>query len=337
MYINIIKFKMVFAAHCLARYTPLLSKDYYILNSNLGILLFYIAMPRKRLEFHKLSNRSKRRRINEETDSLHKSDSSSTKNCSSSNYNNDYNEENYDFENDNSDCSYESKQSTTCTSKNIIEDTNEIQDNEVVKSFMSPSSSDETNILFHSDFGSSPSCAVNSTLMYNEEETSTDIKTFLRTWAIKYNITYASLSALLVGLKGNVESLLEVLPSDARTLLKTNITFDKIIVEPGIYLHFGLEKQLLRLVDNVSIDYIDNSLKLLINIDELPLFKSSAGQVIPILVLIVNIPILSKIVFPVGMYYGLQKPNDIFKFLQSFINEIVELNIRGITTKNKKK
>ena len=127
MYINIIKFKMVFAAHCLARYTPLLSKDYYILNSNLGILLFYIAMPRKRLEFHKLSNRSKRRRINEETDSLHKSDSSSTKNCSSSNYNNDYNEENYDFENDNSDCSYESKQSTTCTSKNIIEDTNEIQ------------------------------------------------------------------------------------------------------------------------------------------------------------------------------------------------------------------
>lgn len=174
-------------------------------------------MPRKRLEFHKLSNRSKRRRINEDTDSLLKSDSSSSKNCSSNNIN-DYNEENYDFQNDNSDCSYKSKQSTT-TSKNIIEDTNEIQDNvEVVKSFMSPSSSDETNILFHSDFDSSPLCAVNSTLIYNEEETSTDIKTFLRTWAIKYNITYASLSALLVGLKGNVESLLEVLPSDARSL-----------------------------------------------------------------------------------------------------------------------
>lgn len=37
------------------------------------------------------------------------------------------------------------------------------------------------------------------------------------------------------------------------------------------------------------------------------------------------------------MYYGLQTPNDKFKCLQSFINEIVELNIRGITTKNKKK
>lgn len=286
-------------------------------------------MPRKRLEFHKLSNRSKRRRINEETSSSsQKSDSSSS---SFSNNHSDHNEVNDDFKN-------KDNEQSTSTSINLIEEMNETQFNvePVNSSLISLSSSDETNILFHSDFDSTSSCVINSTVVYNEEETSTDIKTFLRNWAIKYNISYASLSALLVGLKGNVESLLEVLPSDARTLLKTNIQFDKIIVEPGIYLHFGLEKQLLRLVENVTIDYMD-CLKLLINIDGLPLFKSSAGQVIPILVLILNVPMLSKIVFPIGMYYGLQKPNDIFQFLHPFINEIVELNARGISTNSKKK
>lgn len=72
--------------------------------------------------------------------------------------------------------------------------------------------------------------------------------------------------------------------------------------------------QLLFLIENVTIDYTD-CLKLLINIYGLPLFKSSANQVIPILVLILNVPMLSKIVFSIGMYYGLQKPNDIFQFL----------------------
>jgi len=286
-------------------------------------------MPRKRLEFHKLSNMSKRRRINEETcSSSHKSDSSSSFSNNPSDYNNEVND----------DCKNKDNEQSTSTFINLIEEMNVQQLNvEPVNTLLtSSSSSDEINILFHSDFDSSSSCAINSTVIYNEEQPSTDIKTFLRSWAIKYNITYASLSALLVGLKRNVESLLEVLPSDARTLLKTNITFDKIIVEPGIYLHFGLEIQLLRLIENVTIDNTD-CLKLLINIDGLPLFKSSAGQVIPILVLILNVPMLSKIVFPIGMYYGLQKPNDIFQFLQPFINEILELYTRGISTNSNKK
>lgn len=37
-----------------------------------------------------------------------------------------------------------------------------------------------------------------------------------------------------------------------------------------------------------------NELNLLVNVDGLPLFKSSSGQVIPILVTIINIPHLKK-------------------------------------------
>jgi len=47
-------------------------------------------------------------------------------------------------------------------------------------------------------------------------------------------------SDLLVGLKNNDDGLSK-LPSDARTLLKTNIVFEKSVVEPGSYIHFGLE------------------------------------------------------------------------------------------------
>jgi len=38
-----------------------------------------------------------------------------------------------------------------------------------------------------------------------------------------------------------------------------------------------------------------------------------------------NVPQLKNIVFPVGIYYGMQKPNDIFDFLNPFINELVDL------------
>jgi len=42
-----------------------------------------------------------------------------------------------------------------------------------------------------------------------------------------------------------------------------------------------------------------------------------------------NVPQLKNIVFPVGIYYGMQKPNNIFDFLNPFINELVDLMTRG--------
>lgn len=130
----------------------------------------------------------------------------------------------------------------------------------------------------------------------------------------------------MVGLKTNV------LPSDARTLLKTDIVLEKSIIEPGSYIHFGLEKQLSYLITNIPLNNI-HDLKLLINVDGLPLFKSSTGQVYPILISIINIPELKKIVLLIGLYYGLQKSNNIFKFLNPFIDELVDLSNRGISNK----
>jgi hypothetical protein len=43
-----------------------------------------------------------------------------------------------------------------------------------------------------------------------------------------------------------------------------------------------------------------------------------------------NVPQLKNIVFPVGIYYGMQKPNNIFDFFNPFINELVDLMTRGV-------
>lgn len=67
-------------------------------------------------------------------------------------------------------------------------------------------------------------------------------------------------------------------------------------------MHIGLKKQLLKIAPK----YLKNvpTFKLLVNIDGLPLFKSSSAQVYPILCSEVFIPELRKKVFPIGIYYA---------------------------------
>jgi len=277
-------------------------------------------MPRKLSKFHELSDRSKRRRADEAGCSHFSYNISSSDieitavsplldrniqippivsndqiNVNSDPYNDDFpNDDQYQFGNINND--FISSSYSSCSN--------------------SGESSDES---IHEPYFQTS----------HENESPTGIKHFLKNWAIKHNVTEVCLSDLLVGLKNNVDGL-DKLPSDARTLLKTNIVFEKSVVEPGSYIHFGLEMQLIRLISNIpSVNNIQD-LKLLLNVDGLPLFKSSAGQVYPILITIMNVPQLKNIVFPVGIYYGMQKPNNIFDFLNPFIDELVDLMKRGI-------
>lgn len=156
---------------------------------------------------------------------------------------------------------------------------------------------------------------------------------FLRGWALKHNITHAAISDLLAGLKENHECFADDeseprFPTSARTLLQTEVKLIKKIVEPGYYIHIGLKKQLLKIAPK----YFRNisTFKLLVNIDGLPLFKSSSAQVYPILCSVVSIPELRKKVFPIGIYYGEEKPDDLNKYLQDFIEEINNLIEHGL-------
>jgi len=232
-------------------------------------------MSRKLSKFHELSDRSKRRRADEAG-------------CSHFSYNISSSDIEDIVSNDqinvNSDPSY----------NDDFPNDDQYQFGNINNDFISSSYSSFSN----SDKSSDESIHEPYFQTSHENESPTGIKHFLKNWAIKHNVTEVCLSDLLVGLKNNVDGLSK-LPSDARTLLKTNIVFEKSVVEPGSYIHFGLEMQLIRLISNIpSVNNIQD-LKLLMNIDGLPLFKSSAGQVYPILIAIMKTYLKKIIIFKI--------------------------------------
>jgi len=115
------------------------------------------------------------------------------------------------------------------------------------------------------------------------------------------------------------------LPLTYRTLMNTGahqIAVSKI--EGGEYAHFGIlngvrsvESQVLRL--GVEVVHYQ------INIDGLPLFRSSLLQLWPILGMVVG----TSSPFLIGAFCGSSKPPNIEQFLQQFITEALELNDDG--------
>ncbi|KAJ8968784.1 hypothetical protein NQ314_002091 [Rhamnusium bicolor] len=99
-------------------------------------------------------------------------------------------------------------------------------------------------------------------------------------WAIKHNISHVALTDLLNILKLKFQDL----PSDARSLLQTCRGVKTKIIKPGQYCHFGLKQCIGKLMHRSS-QFFQNSqtIEICINIDGLPLSKSSGSQVYSIL------------------------------------------------------
>jgi len=215
-------------------------------------------MPRPFSKFHQLSSRSKRRRVAENKD-CYMSDhySSSDSNNSSNNDNTKQLNTSIELNVINAPINILNQTLSNCTNQSI--------DNDDYEQILSSTSSSEHNIIDEDvllDFDSNNLFHKQSVDHSENDEKS--IKNFLRVWAVKHNITASALSELFVGLKKNVGSISHILPSDSRTLLKTSVVFEKKTVEPGHYIHFGLESQLKRLIS--SFDCHGHELHLLINI-----------------------------------------------------------------------
>ncbi|XP_076294813.1 uncharacterized protein LOC143215984 [Lasioglossum baleicum] len=154
-----------------------------------------------------------------------------------------------------------------------------------------------------------------------------NIETFpllLSEWAVKHNISHAAINDLLPILHRPIPNNI---PIDARNLLKT--CRKKIVtkaIEAGHYYHFGLKNSILNLVRFVDISFINNNIiEININIDGLPLSKSSTSQVFPILCSLtgyINVEM-------VGIYHGYEKPKDINNFLYDFVEEAKDLINNG--------
>lgn len=157
---------------------------------------------------------------------------------------------------------------------------------------------------------------------HNENMTEDSIKIILAIWAVQHQISHKAVTALLQSLRHH--SCFSSLPLDARSLVKTPRNQEIRMVAPGTYCHFGLKRSVLNILTAIK-ENVD-SINIAINIDGLPLSKSSKQQFWPILGSI--LPYSN--VFAIGIYYGHEKPEDINNFLKDFVNEATEMCKNGI-------
>ena len=152
----------------------------------------------------------------------------------------------------------------------------------------------------------------------------------LAAWALKHNISHMAVCDLLKILKTAVPNL----PSDARTLLRTpNSTLCTKMCD-GDYASFDLCEGIKRnLKFGLSSKFIHTTtLSLIINIDGLPLFKSSNKQFWPILCLVNEAK--KRVPFPIGVYCGNKKPNNLNEFLEDCVSSILKMETSGIEIDN---
>uniref|UniRef100_A0A1Y1K5S2 Transposase domain-containing protein n=1 Tax=Photinus pyralis TaxID=7054 RepID=A0A1Y1K5S2_PHOPY len=150
-------------------------------------------------------------------------------------------------------------------------------------------------------------------------------KTELREWALKHKITISALSDLLHVMKrGDIADL----PLDGRTLLKTPKQITTKVVAPGHYYHFGLLYCVERLLFNYKFSCNLESVEICVNIDGLPISKSTTSQFYPILCTLFQ---NRNHVEVIGIYHGNGKPDNANLFLKEFVDDAVSLTSDGVS------
>ncbi|KAJ8887315.1 hypothetical protein PR048_013530 [Dryococelus australis] len=114
------------------------------------------------------------------------------------------------------------------------------------------------------------------------------------------------------------------LPSDASTLLCTPRKTNARAINPGMYWHSGLENSVKNVLNDCVM--IDSSIELVINVDGVPLSRSSGSTLWPILALVYPY----KDVFLIGAYRGYEKPASSSNFIEDFVQEFNHLHQSGV-------
>lgn len=154
----------------------------------------------------------------------------------------------------------------------------------------------------------------------------------LRLFAVNSQIRHIHLNRLLQLL---TKAGMNNLPKDCRTLLQTPRTSNAEIsyCSPGEYLHYGLKKAIQnQLHDSICIN--ETKLMFDINIDGLPIAKSSGTCFWPILGKLVHTSLNAP--FIIGIYHGNKKPSSVYNYLAPFINEYKQLQNEGIIMNGKR-
>jgi len=153
----------------------------------------------------------------------------------------------------------------------------------------------------------------------------------LAEWAAHYNVSHVAVTALL----GILREAHPDLPKDSRTILNRGSVCSAVAmknVAGGAYYHFGLQDSLISTINECGIDNSE-PLKLHINVDGLPLHRSTNAQFWPILGMVTNCKSCEP--FVIGLFYGNCKPVDIGEYMSDFISEFRSLCAVDIKCNNK--
>lgn len=192
-----------------------------------------------------------------------------------------------------------------------------------------PFDSDDENILFDSDSFTSSDDEWNQFEELRKKNEEPDLTHKLASWAVDEQINHESLNKLLAILREH--PCHSSFPTDARTLVKTPRNVKLLSLAGGTYYHFGIEKGIRSLLDQK--EKIPTTVELLLNVDGLPISKSTPSQLWPILCSL-SYTLSESSVFPIGIFHGNKKPSDAAQYLSHSIDEMKSLITNGIKIKN---
>ncbi|KAJ8673033.1 hypothetical protein QAD02_004294 [Eretmocerus hayati] len=157
-----------------------------------------------------------------------------------------------------------------------------------------------------------------------------DLKSFLREWSLTNNITLCATSSLLSGLiqAGHTE-----LPKDARTLLKTPASVEIIPMGNGSYAHYGLCKALVEQLHCIPQRFIPRTIHFDVHVDGVTVSKSSKSELFTILGCVNNCELLKEC-FIIGAHHGDSKPEDADEYLRPLLEELEDLQTNGFIYKD---
>ena len=121
--------------------------------------------------------------------------------------------------------------------------------------------------------------------------------------------------------------------SDARSCVGSLRKVDTVVMAPGRYFHFGLKTALNDALQYITLDTNCSELRIQVNVDGLPISRSSNLSFWPILCRLIH-PLTSN-VFMVGIYCGLSKPESVDDYMSFFLDDLKTANSEGMVVNGK--
>lgn len=145
----------------------------------------------------------------------------------------------------------------------------------------------------------------------------------LRKWTAEFNVPLTALKGIIKIMNSRLSANLS---ADPRTIMKTPRSINVIqIGGTGEYWHQGLGFCLLNCFRNITQNL---SISINVNIDGLPIYRSSPKNFWPVLFNVQEYPNIRPMA--IGIFYGHSKPENVQQYLTPFIDEMLPILKHGL-------